>query len=322
MFLRVADLNGNGMLDIITPRISQNKIVIFWNSLEGFHEEDITEIPMSGPSVVEFADLNNNGWLDMIACGFWDGISSDQRTPTAIYWGGPNGYSTYNRTLLMLSGVTDASVADLNKNGHLDIVFSSYHGNTRRDIDSYIYWGNGEDFSDDNRTPLPTDSASGNLIMDLNEDGWLDIVFSNHNKNNDHHVDSIIYWGSPEGFSVENTTRLPAIGPHQMADVDAGDLKTRALAEEYVSPPVEFETPITDFALAWTAHAPRGSGIRADVRAADSSQSLADAEWRPVENGEPASPPTATTALQFRFRFESKTGASQASIRDLKLHAR
>lgn len=44
--------------------------------------------------------------------------------------------------------------------------------------------------------------------LDLNYDGYLDILFSNS------HDDSIIYWGSASGFSASNNQSLPTQGAY------------------------------------------------------------------------------------------------------------
>jgi hypothetical protein len=97
------------------------------------------------------------------------------------------------------------NVYDLNKDGHPDIVISNMQGSF-----SYIYWGSeGDTFSINNRTLLPTNGATGNSIADLNRDGHLDILFSNFDGDY-----SIIYWGSKYGFHPSDTTCLPSNGAH------------------------------------------------------------------------------------------------------------
>ncbi len=278
---------------------------------------------MSGPSEVEFADLNEDGWLDMIVPGFWEGYSLDQRTASAIYWGGEDGYSNYKRTLLHMSGATDTSVADFNHDGHLDIVFSNYHGNSTREVDSFVYWGNSSDFSDERRTALPTYSASGNLVMDLNEDGWLDIVFSNHNRFNNHHNDSMIYWGAKDGFSQQNVTWLPAVGPHQMADADAGNLMTREMREDYTSPVFSLDEAPAEVALTWNAETPRGTTVEVLVRGASTKEALRSEKWSaPVKSGKTIPSLAGKSHWQYQVLFRSATGAAQARLLGLSHHTR
>lgn len=322
-FVRTVDLNGDGLLDIVTPRIRENRTVIFWNSPDGFHEEDIQEIKASGPVVTEFADLNADGWLDMIVAGFWDASSNDHRASSSIYWGGPDGYTNYRSTQLYMSGAADVSVADLNRDSHLDIVFSNYHGNSTREVDSFVYWGDGRDFSDARRTALPTFSASGNLVLDLNEDSWPDIVFANHNRNNDHHTDSMIYWGSAEGFSPSRVTWLPAVGPHQMADADAGNLMTRKMEETYVSPPIDLGDVPREIAVSWQAETPRKTALEVSMRVSNSRESLAKTDWgEPLSNGQKISPKELGRFAQYKVAFQSATGAAQARLLALKIHTR
>jgi hypothetical protein len=55
-------------------------------------------------------------------------------------------------------------------------------------------------------------SAKGALeaaIYDLNNDGYLDLVFANENNGSTSYIDSYIYWGSATGFSTTSRTGLP-----------------------------------------------------------------------------------------------------------------
>lgn len=315
-FVRVVDLNGDGLLDIVSPHCNEDKIFIYWNSPEGYSEENISEIYHDGAGYPNFADLRNDGSLDMIITGGFSGVTKDFRTYSSIYWGNPDGYNNYERTMIHPgSASVNIAVSDLKKTGVLDLVVASYHGFTTRAVPSYIYWGDGKDFSDGRRTPLETFAASGNFIMDLNEDGWPDITFANHNKNNDHKLDAVIYWGSQNGYSIENVTYLPVVGPHMMADADPGNLMTRKMEEEYTSPVLEVAAPGEKAALDWDASLPRGTSLAFDVRAADTREALEKAVWTEnVTKGESVAGLAGKKFLQFRCNFLSKTGAAQPRL--------
>jgi len=315
-FVRAVDLNGDGMLDLVSPRVNENKVVIYWNSSEGFRTDRIKEIYHDGPGAPNFADLRNNGSLDMIIAGALNSTTGDFRTYSSIYWSDPEGFSNYNRTVINPnSAVVQIAVSDLMNTGFLDLVVTGYHGFSTRAVPSYLYWGDGKDFSDCNRTPLETYAASASFIMDLNEDGWPDITFANHNKNNDHNLDAYIYWGSAEGYSKDNITELPVVGPHMMADADPGNLMTRKMIEDYTSPVLEILTPGSVAALTWESSEPRGSSLRFDVRAADTKEGVEEATW--VENVKEKATIEGLAGrkyFQFRCYFKSKTGATQARL--------
>ena len=52
-------------------------------------------------------------------------------------------------------------------------------------------------------------------VDDLDEDGWPDLVFSSYAESIpawNNNTMSMVFWGSPLGFSDENRTELPTIG--------------------------------------------------------------------------------------------------------------
>ncbi len=315
-FVRAVDLNEDGWLDIIAPHPSENKVVIYWNSPKGYREDKITEIYHDGPGYANFADLRGNGTLDMVITGAFSTVTGDFRTYSSIYWGNPEGFNNYHRTVINPNcAVVYIAIADLKNTGILDLVVSAYHGFLTRAVPSYIYWGDKKDFSDSNRTSLETYAASASFVMDLNEDGWLDITFANHNKNNDHKLDAAIYWGSPTGYSKENITYLPVIGPHMMADADPGNLMNRKMEEDYTSPILEVTSPGQTVAFDWESNEPRGTSLAFDVRGADTREALEQAEWaKGISKTEAVSQLAGKKFVQYRCHFLSKTGAAQPRL--------
>ena len=99
---------------------------------------------------------------------------------------------------------TPGAFYDLNKDGRPDLVISNMHDDARNfNINSYIYWGKQDwAYSADSCMELPTHGATGNSIADLNKDGNLDIIFSSYNDNVSYCTNSLIYWGSKEGFHL------------------------------------------------------------------------------------------------------------------------
>ena len=201
--------------------------------------EKRTLLPGVGSVSQQVADLNGDGWLDIIVCNlmdvqrwFYQGINSQ------IYWGSPEGYSPMRRAELPSQGAHHAVVADFNHDGFLDIFVSNYQSEYTRSIDSHIYWGNREaNYTVANRQALHNESAAGVVAADLNGDGWVDLAVSNHVQNGDHHANSLIFWNRNGKLSERDTTALPTIGPHMMTGVDPGNIYTRVMEENYTSAP-------------------------------------------------------------------------------------
>lgn len=277
----VADLNGDGYLDVVGTSVSESVAKVFWGGPAGFSRDRYLALPGLAPVSVEVADLNADGRPDLILCNFWN--PSDRRfgMPSYIYWGRDAGYSVEHRTELMTYAAHDASVADLNDDGHLDILFSNYRTDTSRDPASYIYWGGEDGFDQRRRSLLPGEGAAGNLVADLNQDGMLDVVFADHTTNQgNHRRDSRILWGSKTGLHGAEVTQIPGLGPHNMHTVDVGNRMSRALQEQYLSSVHGTEEAFSSLQLSWEGDTPHGTRLQFQVRTAKALDELANAPWQ------------------------------------------
>lgn len=119
---------------------------------------------------------------------------------------------------MITHGAIGVSVADLNNDSWNDIVFANYYDDTiySHNIPSYLYWGNSSsDYSI--KTDLPTIGAYGVTISDLNNDGFLDIVFGNW-YNGSYSLNSYIYWGSSD-FLFSSKSEIPTLGANSVLSV-------------------------------------------------------------------------------------------------------
>ena len=339
-FLTIGDFNRDGWLDVAYPEFTGQKITIFWNGPDGFSAGRCTDLPARSPLSVQVADLNADGYLDLVVANLTDPekvdlLKSKAGSPGAeeyihslafggspeadvfIYWGSAAGYSVDRRTVLPAIGASHVAVADLKNNGLLDLVITSYHGGTRRDIPSYIYWQGPNGFDPKNVTRLDTYSASGVMIADFNADGWCDLLFANHQKNGSHGaVDSYLYWGGAQGFSSERRLSLPAKGPHMMAVVDMGNIYDRRNTYSYLSPMKEFPPARELRAIRWTADTPPGTAVRFQIRSAISAAALPQAAWEGAKGfgsdfttpTDPAGLPLHGPWVQFRALLDNLGG--------------
>jgi hypothetical protein len=246
--LSVADVNNDTWLDIVFsnsagfPPIEelmdygQNyafpESYIYLGGPSGFSKERRIELPTKGATDVEVADLNKDGYLDIV----YPNAGSFGLPPlpdTYIYWGGPQGYSTSKRTDLATNGASAACSGDLNKDGWADIVLSVtgtylYLGKPKFP-DSFVYWGGPDGYSDSRRLALPTEASQGATITDFNSDGILDILFSQLGDFNRPYRPVLIYYGTgnPDAFfTVDKTTTLPgqiSYGSIVVGPSDGGD---------------------------------------------------------------------------------------------------
>ena len=157
----------------------------------------------------------------------------------SIVWGSSKGFQEDN--ILRLEGYDPLEhvVADLNKDGFLDIVMSNYHAYFTRSIPAFIYWGAADGiYSESRRSQVPAESSGALTVADFNQDSWLDIVVFNHLDNGDHSTGSNIFWGGPEGYSYSRRQWIQTFGPHFGTRRDIGNIYDRKLQESFVSAPI------------------------------------------------------------------------------------
>ncbi len=96
-----------------------------------------------------------------------------------IYWGSSDGFSPARRSALMGKGTRGVSIADLDRDGYLDVIFLNTGLSAEdKNLDAYIYWGGPSGFVTTQRTEIPSGGSGLPLAADFNSDGHLDLVFA------------------------------------------------------------------------------------------------------------------------------------------------
>lgn len=281
-FMSLADLNRNGYLDLVVPTLGRNSgLLIYWGGPDGYDPSRTTMLESGGVVSSRVADLDGDGWLDLVIGGFkGNDPHDDYRTSVYIYWGGPDGFSNDRRAELPGYFPADVAVADLNNDGVLDIVVANYNAYQHRDTDSYIYWGApGGEFDPRRATRLFQHSACGLLIADLDENGWPDIAVANHKTYGDHPGDSYIWRNGPDGFQESNRVVLPTAGPHGISHQDIGNVYDRGPEEFFTSRVFELEAPGVLDAVRVKGVFPEKTWTRLQLRTAGTPEALESADW-------------------------------------------
>lgn len=117
----VADLNGDGMLDIVLTCFGGSSLYIYTGSNYGFTLwQELSPGPCYGGSSI--TDMNDDGFLDIV-CTPGYGV---QQHPM-IYWGSSAGYSQSNKTEIGVpSDASGLLVADFDVDGYLDVLIHNY----------------------------------------------------------------------------------------------------------------------------------------------------------------------------------------------------
>ena len=203
----VADLDADSYMDIVLTNYvyrDEDGVLhypemqfIYWGSDEGFSEERRSEVSNSEPYDVAVADLDSNGFLDI--------VFSRATRRFRIHYGSDEGFAetetvVFSDSTNYLGGI---SIADVNKDSYLDLIFSVSWSGSSSHADSIVILGSGSGFSDEPDVLFPTIGSRFGSVADIDENGYLDIVFSNRNDSDDGMLFarySYLYFGSDAGF--------------------------------------------------------------------------------------------------------------------------
>ncbi len=311
---RLLDIDRDGWLDILTADIASPYSKILLGGPEGYSAERVQRLEEPGIGNVEVADLDADGRLDLVLLRPYSRDDGVNRADSwiKIYHGTRRGLEAEPRFEFPTVGAIDVVAADLNGDGALDLAVSQYESRSHRKLPVLLFWNAGrEGFSGRNRTDLPGESPSALMAADMDYDGHTDLLVVNHKLSvgeDNHSVESYLYWGAQDGFSVANRSYLPAPGPHFLQNVDVGNLATRKPEASYTSPAVDLSTWPGDIELTCEAETPRGSRIQLLTRFARDRDGLEQAGWRAVPESGRLSRGDRDTWLQYRVTLIAGMG--------------
>jgi hypothetical protein len=281
------DLNRDGWLDI-AGQLETGTVTLWWGGEAGFSSGRVTTLDLERPDPLMYlkaADFNQDGWLDLFLPQ--RGPPEGTEMSSFIYYGSPGGFANDRRTEIRTYVAYQNSIADLDRDGWLDIFVTSYGGEFSGNRPSLIYWGSEQGFDARPRTELTSYGSSGSETLDYDGDGWLDILVANHRRSgsiyhpaaHQHTMESMLYWGGPDGFSSEQRWEVVAAGPSGLNLRDLGNSYDRGLYEDYVSSVFEIPENARPDRLVFAAETPHDTGVMFQVRTAEKIQDLVSASW-------------------------------------------
>lgn len=194
---------------------------LYWGSPDGFSEDNRTEIFMTSGYEATVADLNANGYTDMIIMSaMHHGQTDDPWAGANIFWGSADGidFSKEGRTILFEYFVASSNVADINRNGYLDLVLGSFDMQDH-ETSVIIYYGGPDGFTRENRVEIPCPGRSLSIqLADYNKNGWLDIAVNSYSESMVR-----VFYGSEKGFDFN---RRDEFDVPRVIDLKTADLNS------------------------------------------------------------------------------------------------
>ncbi len=215
LWVEAEDLDEDGYPELIFANYSSSggydgPSQIFWGSASGYSDSDVTELESDGALHAQTGDIDGDGYLDVVLSAYYDGTYS----PTSrVYYGSASGPDGTSYSELSTHGARRATVADLDSDGYDDIVFPTYYDGSSYDANSFVYWGSSSGTSDASRTELPTLGTGRCAAGDVDQDGYVDLVFSGYYAGSWSTTPySYLYWGSADGWSEDDLYELATQG--------------------------------------------------------------------------------------------------------------
>ncbi len=214
-------------------------LMVYWGGRDGFDPQRRWLIPFASGYESSAADLNVDGYVDLIAMSSAHGgrqlLQTNRGAGANIFWGGKNGFDLEGRrTVLPHYGLWASNVADLDRDGWLDLVLCKFGPDQEGESEELIvYYGGAGGFDAKRRVvlPCPGRSAAG-MVADFNRDAWLDIAVTSYAKDRVR-----VFWGGPNGFDAARQQKLDLPAPIglETADLNA-DGWLDLIAGSYIDP--------------------------------------------------------------------------------------
>jgi hypothetical protein len=163
-------------------------------------------------------DVNNDGYFDLIFNNTHDLVYTP---PAYEYRFGSASRSGPARIDYPGAGSVRALASDLNGDGFPELIIARGFDNSTRVMNSWIYWGGPEGWSESRHMELSTPYVQDVCVADLNGDGRPDLIFvasGGYGRDT-----SYVYWGRADGYFYRDRAGFETPGANGClaADLDA-----------------------------------------------------------------------------------------------------
>jgi Bacterial Ig-like domain (group 3)/FG-GAP-like repeat len=171
--LAVADLNGDGKLDVVATNYENPGLTVWLGNGDGTFQA-ATTISLAGffssTNSVAIGDLNGDGIPDLAVAQ--SAVGGEGYGAVAILLGNGDGTFQSPREISALVPALAIRIADLNRDGKPDLVVGESVGGE-------VFFGTGDGTFKSNGGLGTFDAASYSVaVADVNKDGWPDILLS------------------------------------------------------------------------------------------------------------------------------------------------
>ena len=249
----IADINGDGFLDIITPNFSNNTLTVLTNNGHGGFGSNATIAVGKEPDFVTAVDINNDGHIDLVSVNF--GAS----TLTVLTNDGRGNFDS-NATLNVGGGPQMVLAADINGDSKPDLISANINNPSALTI----YTNNGKGGFGFNATLTVGKGAYWVVAVDITGDGKMDLVAANAGAN----TLTVLTNNGIGGFGSNATIALGS-SPGWLTAVDVnGDGKPDLVCVTGDTFTVLTNNGLGSFGLSTTVNAGTGvgGGIAADLK--------------------------------------------------------
>jgi len=172
-----ADLNGDGILDLVVANAKSDTVSVFMGMKGGLFASQVAYVVSGAPSAVVTEDLNNDGKLDLAV------VSTNWGLPDGVFVLLGNGDGTFQSPVAYAAGLNSSGIVavDLNGDGKPDL--ATANGGQSSPATVSIFFGNGNGTFQNQVTVDVGTGPVGIAEGDFNGDGEPDLVTPNENDN-------------------------------------------------------------------------------------------------------------------------------------------